>query len=167
MFHGWGAEEILALGKRVAKSAMDAVKAEVKEAIAVATLQDRLKGEIRRAGIEAGEAKVLEVVRADAPAVIHVPVRRAVQSVLTQAADQAEQEAIKVAGLPGPEDQRCDPRRPRGAGPQVGRSDHRGAPRQRGRAEHQRGDQGRRKDRSRQRQGPPSGSRCPTGRSGA
>lgn len=100
MFHGWGAEEILALGKRVAKSAMEAVKAEVKEAIAVATLQDRLKGEIRRAGIEAGETKALEVVRADAPAVIHVPVRRAVQTVLTQAADQAEQEALKVAGLP-------------------------------------------------------------------
>lgn len=100
LFGGWGAEEILAMGKNVARKALDAVRAEVKEAIAVATLQDRLKGEIRRAGIEAGEQKATDVVQVEAPAVIHTPVRRAVHSVLTQAADLAEQEALKVAALP-------------------------------------------------------------------
>lgn len=96
LFQKWGAREIHEQAREVGREAIEAVKEKMKEALALAVVQDKLPGEIRQATVAAAEADALEVVAKRSPAAINVPVRRAVQTTLSAAADQAEKEVVKI-----------------------------------------------------------------------
>ncbi len=96
LFSAWGKDEIKELGLSVARESLAEVRDEVIQALSDITVQNPLPGEIRQAGMNAGEAKALETVNDRAPAAINISVRRAVQDALTQACDAGEREALKV-----------------------------------------------------------------------
>ncbi len=96
MFGRWGQQEIVEAGQAVAQEAIQLVKAKVTDALIVAGVQGRPRGEIRHAGVVAGEQDAIELVERRAPASISVAVRRAVQAALTAGADAGEREVVAV-----------------------------------------------------------------------
>lgn len=94
LFSRWGRDEILESGMVVAKEAIELVRGNMIEALVLAGVQGKLRGEIRRAATEVAESDALEQVERRAPASITVAVRRAVQSAITTAADVGEREAL-------------------------------------------------------------------------
>jgi O-antigen ligase len=96
LFARWGRDEIIEAGNAVAHQALDLVRSQMVEAIIVAAVQDKIRGEIRRAGVDAGETRAIEQAEQRAPAAITVAVRRAVESSIHAAADVGEREALAV-----------------------------------------------------------------------
>jgi hypothetical protein len=99
LFHKWGAQEIHQQALKAGQAAIDAAREAMKEALSLAVVQDKLPGEIRQAAVTAGEAIALDVVSKVTPSALYIPVRRAVQTTMATAADQAEQEILKIMNL--------------------------------------------------------------------
>jgi O-antigen ligase len=94
LFNSWGQEDIVQAGEVVAKEAIDLVRGKLTEAIVHAGVHGKMRGEIRRLGIEAAEQEAMEQVERRAPSSISVAVRRAVQTAIMAAADAGEREAL-------------------------------------------------------------------------
>jgi O-antigen ligase len=94
LFNSWGQDEITDAGIVVAKEAIALVQGKMIEALVHAGVHGKIRGEIRRAAIEASEQEAIDLVERRAPSSISVAVRRAVQTVLNAAADAGEKEAL-------------------------------------------------------------------------
>lgn len=99
LFHKWGNKELHEQALKAGKAAIDASRDAMKEALGLAVVQDKLPGEIRQAAVTAAEALALDVVAKQCPAALYIPVHRAVQTTIATAADQAEQEILKILNL--------------------------------------------------------------------
>src|SRR5687767_5910310 len=94
LFNAWGEDEIIQAGRAVADEAIALVRGKMTEAIILAGVQGRMRGEIRRLGIEAAEQDAIDLVERRSPSSISIAVRRAVQTALHAAADAGETEAL-------------------------------------------------------------------------
>jgi hypothetical protein len=78
------------------RSAIAAVKDEMREAMILAGLKAPLPGEVRQAGLLVGEEKGMEIVDSLAPVPIAVACRRSVQSIITLVATKVDEDVLRV-----------------------------------------------------------------------